>query len=163
MDAFTYLIPTKSEEPTLPPVSEDSSSGSSGSCVVCRTDTSDLPPVDQDSTEIAFMAWRMNGNPMTRLVLDERLDSPMFSVTLQRDTVDMSGNEAMPSIGGLPEGVDNSSLTWVPIRKYPTALAGSADSPAERYAVAWEVFVDDVYLAGVVLPRSALTPSSIPM
>ncbi|KAJ7074481.1 hypothetical protein C8F01DRAFT_1242720 [Mycena amicta] len=49
MDAFTYIVPTKSEEPTLPPINDDSSSGSSGSCVVCRTDD-DLPPVDEDSS-----------------------------------------------------------------------------------------------------------------
>jgi hypothetical protein len=48
MDAFTYTVPSKVEETVLPPVNEDSGTGSSGSCVVCREDT-DLPPINEDS------------------------------------------------------------------------------------------------------------------
>ncbi|KAJ7474280.1 hypothetical protein FB451DRAFT_1558448 [Mycena latifolia] len=49
MDAFTTAtIPTKTEEIALPPVNDDSGTGSSGSCVVCREET-DLPPVNEDS------------------------------------------------------------------------------------------------------------------
>jgi hypothetical protein len=49
MDAFTITtVSTKTEEIILPPVNDDSSTGSSGSCVVCREDT-DLPPVNEDS------------------------------------------------------------------------------------------------------------------
>ncbi|KAJ7119461.1 hypothetical protein C8R44DRAFT_982184 [Mycena epipterygia] len=48
MDAFTYTT-SKVEETVLPPVNEDSGSGSSGSCVVCKED-SDLPLVNEDSS-----------------------------------------------------------------------------------------------------------------
>ncbi|KAJ7471795.1 hypothetical protein FB451DRAFT_1559023 [Mycena latifolia] len=50
MDAFTYTVAwnLKAEETVLPPVNEDSGTGSSGSCVVCREDT-ELPPVNDDS------------------------------------------------------------------------------------------------------------------
>ncbi|KAJ6569301.1 hypothetical protein B0H19DRAFT_1373520 [Mycena capillaripes] len=48
MDAFTTTVSTKAEEIILPPVNEDTGSGSSGSCVVCKEDT-DLPPVNEDT------------------------------------------------------------------------------------------------------------------
>ena len=37
---------------------------------------------------------------------------------LQRDTIDVSGNNGALTIGKLPDGIDNSSLTWVPVRLY---------------------------------------------
>ena len=37
---------------------------------------------------------------------------------LQRDTIDVSENNGALTIGKLPDGVDNSSLTWVPVRLY---------------------------------------------
>ncbi|KAJ7612546.1 hypothetical protein FB45DRAFT_1065305 [Roridomyces roridus] len=49
MDAFTITtIPSKTEESILPPVSDDSSSGTSGQCVVLRADTFELQPVNSD-------------------------------------------------------------------------------------------------------------------
>ncbi|KAJ7259705.1 hypothetical protein C8J57DRAFT_1515069 [Mycena rebaudengoi] len=39
---------TKTEDIVLPPVNDDSGSGSSGGCVVCKEDTS-LPTVNEDS------------------------------------------------------------------------------------------------------------------
>ncbi|KAJ7155129.1 hypothetical protein C8R46DRAFT_1356378 [Mycena filopes] len=49
MDAFTTIAPaTKAEDIVFPPVNDDSGTGSSGSCVVCKADT-DLPPVNEDS------------------------------------------------------------------------------------------------------------------
>jgi hypothetical protein len=42
----------------------------------------------------------------------------MFAIALQRDTIEIGGNEGMLSVGGLPPGVQNESLTWVPVRKY---------------------------------------------
>lgn len=72
------------------------------------------------------------------------LEEPMFSVcllmqrsfdtyltltqiSLQRDMIDPSGKGVL-SIGKLPEGVDNSSLTWVPVRLY-TADEGGISPP----------------------------------
>ncbi|KAJ6523800.1 aspartic peptidase domain-containing protein [Mycena sp. CBHHK59/15] len=72
------------------------------------------------------------------------LAAPMFTVTLQRDTVDIGGTQVWLSLGELPASVQNSSLTWVP-----------------EYPIAWELFIDDVYLDGVRLPRSNLSASTI--
>ena len=43
---------------------------------------------------------------------------------LQRDTIDVSGNNGALTIGKLPDGVDNSSLTWVPVRLYSPGNGG---------------------------------------
>jgi len=37
---------------------------------------------------------------------------------LQRDMIDVSGSHGAFTIGKLPDGIDNSSLTWVPVRLY---------------------------------------------
>ena len=37
---------------------------------------------------------------------------------LQRDMIDVSGSYGAFTIGKLPDGIDNSSLTWVPVRLY---------------------------------------------
>jgi hypothetical protein len=42
---------------------------------------------------------------------------------LQTSTIDISGNGQL-SVGKLPDGVDNSSLTWVPVRLYTPAEGG---------------------------------------
>lgn len=88
------------------------------------------------------------------------LTAPMATITLQRNTVDIGGNLGMLSIGELPSGVTNDSLTWTPVRGYPTdqgGLAAPADSPGELYPIAWEIPLDDVYLDGVKLARSMLS------
>jgi hypothetical protein len=43
---------------------------------------------------------------------------------LQRDTIDVSGNNGALTIGKLPQGIDNSSLTWVPVRLYTPGDGG---------------------------------------
>jgi hypothetical protein len=37
---------------------------------------------------------------------------------LQRDTIDISGSHGSLTVGKLPDGIDNSSLEWVPVRLY---------------------------------------------
>ncbi|KAF9002527.1 aspartic peptidase domain-containing protein [Cyathus striatus] len=104
------------------------------------------------------------GPLLSRLVATGALESPMFAVTLQRNTIDIGGNVGQLSVGELPSGVKNDSLTWVPVRLYPmsmTGIAGPEDSPDEEYPIAWEVFIDDVFLDGVRLPRSNLSSSTI--
>ena len=44
---------------------------------------------------------------------------------MQRDTIDIEG-EGQLTIGKLPDGVDNSSLTWVPVRLYSVDDGGSS-------------------------------------
>ncbi|KAG6811332.1 hypothetical protein H0H92_007951 [Tricholoma furcatifolium] len=96
-----------------------------------------------------------------RLVATEGLVLPQFTISLQRDAVDIGGNNGMLSIGALPASVSNDSLTWTPLRAYSTAEGGlpaPPDSPNE-YPMTWEIFVDDVYLDGVKLAQSTLTPN----
>lgn len=37
---------------------------------------------------------------------------------LQRDIIDVSGSNGSFTVGKLPDGINNSSLTWVPVRLY---------------------------------------------
>jgi len=58
----------------------------------------------------------------------------MFSVSLQRDTIDVGGNVGMLSIGELPSGIPAENMTWVPLRRYSYAEGGlpaPPDSPRE--------------------------------
>ncbi|KAF8839048.1 acid protease [Paxillus ammoniavirescens] len=104
------------------------------------------------------------GPLIPRLVAQGMLDSPMFSVALQRDTIEIGGNEGMLSIGTLPPTVKSESLTWVPVRGYPPDQGGlkpPPDAPGEVYPIAWEIPVDDVYFDGIKLPRSTLSSPNI--
>ncbi|KAJ7724307.1 aspartic peptidase domain-containing protein [Mycena maculata] len=112
-------------------------------------------------TAAVLNSYPGEGPALTRMVTTNSLAAPMFTITLQRDTLDIGGNEGILSIGELPAGVEESALTWAPIRGYPGALNAPADSPNEDYPIAWELFLDDVYLDGVRLPRSNLSSSSI--
>lgn len=53
----------------------------------------------------------------------------MFTITLQRDTVDVGGNVGQLSLGELPPSVKNESLTWVPVRGYTPSEGGLAPPP----------------------------------
>jgi hypothetical protein len=71
---------------------------------------------------------------LPRLVVNDALSSPLFTVTLQRDTVAVGGNVGSLTIGELPGGIKNESLTWVPVRMYTEAQGGlppPPDSPNE--------------------------------
>ena len=62
------------------------------------------------------------------------LMSPMFTIILQRDTIDVGGNAGMLSIGEMPSGVSEDTLTWVPLRNYTSdegGLPSPPDSPNE--------------------------------
>ncbi|XP_006456233.1 hypothetical protein AGABI2DRAFT_211096 [Agaricus bisporus var. bisporus H97] len=99
-----------------------------------------------------------------RLIATNQIDGPLFSVTLQRDTIDVGGNSGQFSVGELPLGVENGSLTWVPVRRYSEAeggLSGPSDAPYETYPLSWEIIFEDVYLDGELLPRSNLSSSDI--
>lgn len=50
----------------------------------------------------------------------------MITITLQRNTLELGGNMGMLSIGELPEGVKNESITWVPVARYGTERGGLA-------------------------------------
>ncbi|KAJ7638234.1 aspartic peptidase domain-containing protein, partial [Roridomyces roridus] len=112
-------------------------------------------------TNAVLQSFPTHGPALTRLVTTQSLAAPMVTITLQRNTLDIGGNQGVLSLGELPEGVSSSDLTWAPIRAYPSALQGPADSPNEQYPLAWELFLDDVFLDGVRLPRSNLSSPSI--
>ncbi|KII86691.1 hypothetical protein PLICRDRAFT_114010 [Plicaturopsis crispa FD-325 SS-3] len=99
-----------------------------------------------------------NGPLLSRMAQSGALDQPMFSITLQRDTIDIGGNGAL-TIGKLPDGVDNSSLTWVPVRRYSAADGGikpPSFAPDEVGHSRWEVELDAVYLDGKKLADSTI-------
>ncbi|KZT11931.1 acid protease [Laetiporus sulphureus 93-53] len=103
------------------------------------------------------------GPIVSRLVAAGEIDQPLFAVTLQRDTVDVSGKGQL-TIGELPDGVENASITWVPVRLYSSADGGlSAPTFAsdEVYPLRWEVPIDNVYLDGKVLANSTIAPDGV--
>ncbi|KAH9936202.1 aspartic peptidase domain-containing protein [Fomitopsis serialis] len=103
------------------------------------------------------------GPLVSRMVADGMVEQPLFSVTLQRDTIDVSGTGQL-TIGELPDGIDNSSLTWVPVRLYSTADGGlQAPSFAsnETYPLRWEVPIGNVYLDGKPLANSTVKPNGV--
>ncbi|KAJ6482629.1 aspartic peptidase domain-containing protein [Mycena sanguinolenta] len=112
-------------------------------------------------TQAALESYSTYGPAVTRMVTTNSLTSAMFTISLQRNTMDIGGNAGVLSLGELPAGVQESALTWAPVRKYPSALQAPANSPNETYPIAWEIFIDDVFLDGVPLPRSNLSSSSI--
>ena len=57
------------------------------------------------------------GPTLTRIAMSGQLAAPMFSIMLQRDTIDIGGQGEL-TVGMLPDGVDESSITWVPVRLY---------------------------------------------
>ena len=82
----------------------------------------------------AFDSWSISGPFMPRLIIQDLLARPMVVVSLQRDTIEVGGNLGMLSIGELPDGVNSSDLTWVPLRAYSSSMGGipaPADSPSE--------------------------------
>ncbi|KAF8804906.1 acid protease [Phlegmacium glaucopus] len=112
----------------------------------------------------ALASWASIGPLLARTVMRHQLMSPMFTITLQRDTIDVGGNAGMLSIGEMPSGVSEDKLTWVPLRNYTYdegGLPAPPDSPGEVYPIAWEVMIDDVYFNGEKLPRSNISSSSI--
>ncbi|KAI0372286.1 acid protease [Pilatotrama ljubarskyi] len=104
-----------------------------------------------------------SGPLVSRLIMSDMIDDPLFAITLQRDTIDVSG-EGQITIGQLPEGIDNSSITWVPVRLYDPAdggLQAPSFAPNEKYPLRWEVDIDAVYLDGKKLPDSTQQPNGI--
>ncbi|KAJ7038421.1 aspartic peptidase domain-containing protein [Mycena alexandri] len=112
-------------------------------------------------TQAVLGSFPTEGPALTRMVTAKSLAAPVFTIALQRDTVDIGGNAGVLTLGELPNGLQPADLTWAPVRKYPNALQAPVDSPKEQYPIAWEIFIDDVFLDGAVLPRSNLSSSAI--
>ncbi|KAI0772172.1 aspartic peptidase domain-containing protein [Irpex lacteus] len=102
------------------------------------------------------------GPLVSRLAEAGHIEQPIFSISLQRNTVDVGGKGQI-TIGELPAGVDNSNVTWVPVRLYKPA-DGGLNPPSfaknETYPLRWEVPIDGVFLDGKQLPDTKLTGTS---
>ncbi|KAH9991300.1 aspartic peptidase domain-containing protein [Russula vinacea] len=81
------------------------------------------------TTDDFILGTADEGPLLSRLAMSGALEQPMFSVTLQRDIIDVSGSNGALTVGRLPDGIDNSSLTWVPV-----------------YPFRWEVPIEGVIL-----------------
>ncbi|KAH9179380.1 acid protease [Lactarius sanguifluus] len=115
------------------------------------------------TTDDFVLGTASDGPFLSRLAMSGALEQPMFTVILQRDAIDVSGNNGALTIGKLPDGIDNSSLTWVPVRLYKSEDGGLSPptfAPNETYPFRWEVPLDGIVLDGQRLPASKLTGSS---
>lgn len=112
----------------------------------------------QTTTDHFVASTYANGPLITRIAQSGALEMPMFAISLQRSTIDVSGTGAL-TLGALPQGVDNSSLTWVPVRLYTGPEGGITPptfAPDEVYPLRWEVDIDAVFLDGKKLDESAI-------
>ncbi|KAG7445536.1 acid protease [Guyanagaster necrorhizus] len=106
---------------------------------------------DISDTDNFVLATPDDGPLLSRVAMTTSLQAPMFTISLQRDTIDIGGGNGTLTIGKLPDGVDNSSLTWVPVRLYSSSEGGLTPpsfAPNEVYPFRWEVDLDGVYLDG---------------
>ncbi|KAF8879693.1 hypothetical protein BD779DRAFT_1122288 [Infundibulicybe gibba] len=103
-----------------------------------------------------------DGPLVSRIAMTDALDMPIFTISLQRNTIEIGGTGLL-TLGKLPGGVDNSSMTWVPVRLYSPAdggLQAPTFSPDEVYPLHWEIDIDAVYLDGRQLADSAIPATS---
>ena len=78
---------------------------------------------------LCLSSYSSIGPSISRLVAQCTLTYPMFTITLQRDSVDIGENMGIMSSGKLPAAVNNDSLTWVKARGYTTAESGMTALP----------------------------------
>jgi hypothetical protein len=86
------------------------------------------------SVNDVLASFATNGPLIPRLILAGELASPIVAISLQRDAVDIGGNQGMLSIGELPAGIAAEDLAWVSLRGYTVAEGGlppPEDSPNE--------------------------------
>ncbi|KAG5653744.1 hypothetical protein H0H81_010831 [Sphagnurus paluster] len=128
----------------------------SGSKVQEARVADEFGPIEE--TDHFIRATHKDGPLLTRLAMTGELDLPMFSITLQRNKLDIGG-EGKLTIGKLPDGVLNSSLTWVPVRLYRAQDGGLRPptfAPKEVYPFRWEIELDGVFLDGTRIPDSKI-------
>jgi hypothetical protein len=95
-------------------------------------------------------------------------------MTLQREEPTQQGsNQGVLTLGGLPSGVSNDSLTWVPVKHYPTEIAisghlknftvptslmNAVSKMLPTVPLRLEVPIDGLYVNGQMLLNSSDTP-----
>ncbi|KIY73968.1 acid protease [Cylindrobasidium torrendii FP15055 ss-10] len=110
-----------------------------------------------DTTDDFLRATTAYGPTLARIAWTGALQAPMFAIELQRNTIDIGGGDGVLTVGRLPEGVNDSMLTWVPVRMYRPEDGGLSPptfAPDEVYPYRWEIEIDGVYLNGVKLDAS---------
>jgi len=120
---------------------------------------------DSTTTDDLLAAISSNGPLLSRMAMSGQLAQPMFAISLQRNTIEVDGTGVF-SIGRLPDGIDESSLTWVPVRLYTEAQGGippPAFAPNELYPFRWEIDIDGVFIDGKQVPQSTLASNGIKM
>ncbi|KAL0567897.1 hypothetical protein V5O48_014093, partial [Marasmius crinis-equi] len=95
--------------------------------------------------------WKY-GPLLSRISMTHMLKDPMFSIELQRSTIDITeGDNGQLTVGKLPDGVDTNSVTWVPVKLY-TPEEGGLRAPdfakGEVYPFRWEIELEGVFLNG---------------
>ena len=99
----------------------------------------------------------------------------MYTLTLQRTVPTTEGSNAgVMTLGGLPSGISNDSLTWVPVKTYPVSvslfsglnssrisstLVDKVSQILPRTSYQWEVVVDGLYINGKLQHNSSVDPN----
>ncbi|KAF7315963.1 Peptidase A1 domain-containing protein [Mycena indigotica] len=115
----------------------------------------------QATTDHFVASSYADGPLISRIAQTGALEMAMFAITLQRSTIDISGTGAL-TLGSLPPGVDNKTITWVPVRLYKPEEGGITAptfAPNEVYPLRWEIDLDAVWLDGRKVPASKIPTS----
>jgi len=98
----------------------------------------------------------------------------MYTLTLQRDYPTVQGsNVGVMTLGGLPSAILNNSLTWVPVKNYPTnvslfSMFDTFQSPSTLVDAVmkilpstpnlWEIPIDGLFVNGQLQQNSSVNP-----
>ncbi|KAF9049443.1 aspartic peptidase domain-containing protein [Rhodocollybia butyracea] len=128
--------------------------GSDIQAAVVQAQSGSLDPTD------SFLNGTYQYGPLlSRIAASNQLESDVFSISLQRSAIDVGIDNGTLTLGKLPDGVDNSTLTWVPVRLYDASeggLSAPTFAPNEVYPFRWEIDIDGVYLDGKLLANSTI-------
>ncbi|KAJ8514991.1 hypothetical protein ONZ45_g7520 [Pleurotus djamor] len=116
----------------------------------------------EETDDFVFGTY-LDGPLLSRISMTNQLATPMFTITLQRNTIDIGG-QGLLTVGKLPDGIDNSSLTWVPVRRYSHqegGLKAPRFAPDEVFPSRWEIDIGGIFLDGRRLPESKI-PAKAP-
>ncbi|PPQ85163.1 hypothetical protein CVT25_004170 [Psilocybe cyanescens] len=114
-------------------------------------------------TDNFLEATSTSGPLLSRLAASGALQHPMFTIESQRTAIDISGRGVL-TVGKLPEEIDNSTLTWVPVRLYTPeegGLIAPSFAPGEIYPYRWEIDIDGVFLDGKKLLDSTISAEGV--
>jgi hypothetical protein len=102
----------------------------------------------------------------------------MYTVSLQREEPTSEGSNAgVLTLGGLPPGIPHDSLIWVPVQRYPSAIAlfrtfdvlnvtvpsslvDEVSKLLPQFTYRWQIPIDGMSVNGHLLPNSSGIPGS---